>query len=316
MAQLILALAAAASIALPSAASSQTNAPGATFRSGIEAVTVSASVRDRHGRPVTDLGREDFVVVDEGEREIRDFRGGSAAISLAVVLDSSGSMAVGGNMDRARRAVRVVLSRLESGRDEAGLFTFDSELRETHAFSSDLERMKAASLAGTPWGPTSLFDAIAHTAPLVANRPNHHRAVMVITDGIDTGSRLTASEVSGVAGAIDVPVFLLVVFGPADDPGAAQARAGIRGAPSDAASLADLARWTGGDMAVVSATAETAAEVDRLVGELRHRYLLTFEPGSRPGWHPIDVRTRRKNLTVRARGGYVAGPAARGGDQN
>jgi len=46
-----------------------------------------------------------------------------------------------------------------------------------------------------------------------------------------------------------------------------------------------------------------------LFTELRHQYLITFEPGTRPGWHPLEVRMRKKNLIVRARSGYTSGPS-------
>ena len=46
-----------------------------------------------------------------------------------------------------------------------------------------------------------------------------------------------------------------------------------------------------------------------LFAELRYQYVITFEPGTRPGWHPLEVRTRNKNLTVHARSGYITGPA-------
>jgi hypothetical protein len=43
----------------------------------------------------------------------------------------------------------------------------------------------------------------------------------------------------------------------------------------------------------------------QVVTELRHQYLMAFEPGGQTGWHPLEVRTRRPNLVVRARSGYV-----------
>jgi hypothetical protein len=46
-----------------------------------------------------------------------------------------------------------------------------------------------------------------------------------------------------------------------------------------------------------------------LFTELRHQYLITFEPGARPGWHPLEVRMRKKNLIVHARSGYMSGPS-------
>jgi hypothetical protein len=79
-----------------------------------------------------------------------------------------------------------------------------------------------------------------------------------------------------------------------------------------AATLADLARWTGGDIRVVSVPAHTLAAIQDLFTELRHQYLITFEPGVRPGWHPIEIRTRKKSLVVHARGGYMVNPARSG----
>ncbi len=168
-------------------------APQATFRSAVEVVTVSASVRTGGGKVVRDLERADFEVLDSGMPvAIRDFYAGEGPISLALLLDISGSMDMSGNMDRARQAVGMVLTSLRSGSDEAAMFTFDKSLREVVDFSTDLSTVNRVDLAGKPWGITSLYDAIATAARRVAQRSNRHRALLVITDGVDTASRLTA----------------------------------------------------------------------------------------------------------------------------
>jgi len=277
-----------------------------TFRSGVDAVSVSVTVRDSRNRVVRDLRQNDFQVIDSGfVKPIRDFWAGDAPISLGILLDISGSMAVGGNMDRARQAVDIALSNLRLG-DEAALYTFDSRLEEVVPFTTELERVRSVNLAGTPFGMTSLYDAIAATSRSAAERANRHRALLVITDGVDTGSTLTASEVSGVASAIDVPVYLLAVVNPADHPGGEFAVIET-GRVSETATLADLARWTGGDMRVSSVPAHTAEGLRDLFTELRHQYVITFEPGARAGWHPLEIRTRKKSHVVRARSGYMAG---------
>jgi VWFA-related protein len=213
-------------IVLPTGLFSAQSAPGntqtpqATFRSSVELVTVTVSVRDERGRVVRDLTRKDFTVIDSGGRvEIRDFYTGDSPISLAILLDISGSMAVGGNIDRAREAVGVTTRSLRASTDEAALFTFDSGLAEVVGFTRDLDRIRGASLKGTPWGKTSLYDAIAQAATTVGERTNRHRALLVISDGVDTGSKRTAAQVSGVASSIDVPVYLLTVVTPLDHPG-------------------------------------------------------------------------------------------------
>ena len=281
--------------------------PGATFKSGVDLVTVTAAVRDGHGRVVRDLARADFQVMDGGvSQPIKDFLAGDSPVSVAILLDISGSMGVGGNMDRARDAVRTVLAHLQAKGDEAALYTFDSKLVEAVPFTTDLERIRKLSLAGRPWGTTSLYDSIAATAKAVADRENRHRAVLVVTDGVDTGSHMKAAQVSAIASSIDVPVYLLAVVNPVDHPGGRDSVIEAAGEHSDVATLSDLARWTGGDMRICSMPEHTVAAVDDLFGELRYQYLITFEPGLRAGWHPLEIRILKKNLVVHARSGYMA----------
>jgi len=284
--------------------------PTVTFRAGVEVVSITAAVRDGRGRIVKNLKRTDFEVIDGGNsRQIREFYTGEAPISLAVLLDISGSMAVGGNMDRARHAVSLATHMLNGAEDEAALYTFDSKLEEVVSFTKDVERIRSVSLKGKPWGMTSLYDAIGAAAQSVAERANRHRALLVVTDGVDTGSRMSAPEVSGIASSIDVPVYLLTVVTPLDHPGGEYAVLATDGATNNTATLADLARWTGGSMRIASVPAHTLEAVRDVFAELRYQYVITFEPGTRPGWHPLEVRTRNKNLTVHARSGYISGPA-------
>ena len=75
----------------PPAPASET--PAATFKSGVEVVTVTAAVRDDHGRVVRNLTKADFTVIDSGfTRPIQDFYAGESAVSVAILLDISGSM--------------------------------------------------------------------------------------------------------------------------------------------------------------------------------------------------------------------------------
>src|SRR5215203_4447453 len=102
----------------------------ATFRSGVDLVTVSATVRDGKGRLVKDLTKNDFEIRDRGEkRAINEFRSDRAPLSLAILFDVSGSMDTAANASAAKFAAFHLLNQLEDGRDEAGLFAFDSRLR-------------------------------------------------------------------------------------------------------------------------------------------------------------------------------------------
>ena len=284
--------------------------PAAVFKAGVDLVTLTAAVRDEHGRVVRDLERADFEVRDTGiARGISGFHAGDAPISLGILLDSSGSMAVGGNIDRARSAVGMAIDMLSGADDEAALYTFDAALQEAVAFTKNLDAVRSVSLEGEPWGTTSLYDAIGAAANRVAERANRHRALLVVTDGVDTASRLNPAEVSGIASAIDVPMYVLTVVAPLEHRGGEVAVRAVDGVRLNVGTLADLSRWTGGDMRVASAPEQAAEAIRTLFAQLRYQYLITFESGAAPGWHPLEVRTYNNTLTVHARSGYISGPS-------
>jgi Ca-activated chloride channel homolog len=279
--------------------------PKATFKSSVDLVRVSAVVRDRKGRFVQDLSARDFEVFDGGQaRPITDFRADSSGISVALLFDVSGSME--GRLADAREAATHVLSWLEPVRDEAAIFTFDTRLNEQTPFTVGLNVLPSSMSSVTPFGATSLHDAIAQTAERVGAREGRRRAVVVLTDGNDNASRMQPAAVSAVASAIDVPVYIFGVVPSIDNPGADTRTATAEHSPLSGP-LADLSAWTGGHVVVASTIAERSIAARQIVDELRHQYLLAFESSGKPGWHPLVVRARGKDLVVRARSGYVAG---------
>ena len=285
-------------------------AQGAVFRSGVDLVTVSATVRDRRGRAVPDLIATDFQVFDRGvARPIAEFRTEGAPVSVAILFDVSGSMDVASRALAARFAAHHVLSWLEHGRDEAALFAFDSRLHEVAPFTVDTRALQGALGEVDPFGATSLHDAIADTAKRISERANRRRAIVVLTDGIDTASRLTPADVSGIASEIDVPVYIVAVVLPIDNPDANGRPSDENDVPVTVGTIRELAAWTGGELFYASTPSDTSKVARQIVRELRQQYLIAFAPSAGAGWHPIEIRTTKKNLTVRARGGYVNGSA-------
>ena len=220
----------------------------ATFRSGVDLVTVSATVRDNKGRLVKDLTKKDFEVVDRGERRtISEFRSDQAPMSLAILFDVSGSMDVAARSTAAKFAAHHLLSQLQEGRDEAGLFAFDSRLREVAPFTVDTRALKGALGEVDPFGATSLHDAILarRRARGLASVPAPRRR------RADRRHRYrqppVARRVSAKAAAIDVPVYIIATVLSIDDPGSDHATPGSkRTAPASVGTIEDLARWTGG----------------------------------------------------------------------
>jgi len=285
----------------PSASSIQ---PPTTFRSGVDLVRVAAIVRDHKGRFVPDLTARDFEILENGRpRSITDFRRDLAGVSIALLFDVSGSME--GHLQDARETARHTLSWLEPG-DEAGVFTFDTRLEEAVPFTEGLKTLPEAMTSIVPFGATSLHDAIAATAKRVNAREGLRRAVVVFTDGADNWSRLSPEQVAATASEIDVPVYIFGVVPSIDNPTEDIATNSVERSAL-AGPLANLAGATGGHVFVVSTPAQRSLAARQIVDELRHQYLIAFESSGEPGWHPLVVRAKQKNLVVRARNGYMAG---------
>jgi VWFA-related protein len=281
------------------------------FRSAVDVVSVTAVVRDRKGRFVRDLLPKDFIVAEAGEQKrILDFRSESdGPVRLALLFDVSGSMRVGTKAVDAREAALQLFSAL-SPIDQAAVFMFDTRLQRVRDFTSDVKALEASlDHIDPPYGQTSLYDAIEETArsvpvaDLSAARLPQRMAVVVLTDGIDTRSRLTLEQVTAVASGIDVPVYVIAVMSSIDDP----RQSGGKSDGDATSALTNLAQWTGGALFTASSPAHASVAARQIVDELRHQYVLAFEASSRPGWRPLEVRARDRGLIVRARAGYTAG---------
>src|SRR5258708_6242803 len=294
-----------------------------TFRSAVDVVSVAAVVRDKRGRCAGQLTKDDVVVEQGGARRdcVPSRADINAPVRVALRFDVSGSMGISDGVEEARQAARHLLgalrlgvaageargtpgsSRASSG-DEAAVFSFDMNLQSLQPFTVDAGAIETALSHVTPFGQTSLYDAIAQTARRVAEtRPGdpHRRAVVVFTDGVDTSSELTPEQVSAIASEIDVPVYVMTVVSPSD-----YEDRGAHGAAPESV-LRTLAQWTGGDLFVTSAPAHESVAARQIVDELRHQYVIAFNASPAAGWRPLDVKTRDRDLTVRARRGYVAG---------
>jgi Ca-activated chloride channel homolog len=280
-----------------------------TFRSAVDVVSVAAVVRDKRGRFARNLRKEDFIVLEGGtRREVVEFHAeDDAPVRVALLFDVSGSMRIASRVEESRQAARHLLSALRLGdaADEAAVFSFDMNLQSLQPFTVDAGAIESALARVQPYGQTSLYDAIAQTARHVAEAPSgnrRRRAVVVFTDGLDTSSLMKPEEVSAIASAIDVPVYVVTVATQVE-----LDRDELRGEESP---LGSLARWTGGILLTTSAPAHQSIAARQIVDELRHQYVLAFNASAKSGWRPLDVKTKDRDLTVRARSGYAAGSRA------
>jgi Ca-activated chloride channel family protein len=179
-------------------------------------------------------------------------------------------------------------------RDEAGLFTFDKTLRQETPFTGDDAVIQQALSKVVMWGQTSLYDAVGDTAKRLSEQPSPRRAVVVITDGADNSSARTPADVSGLASSVDVPVYVVAL---------APKRRWFGGGSGG---LTNLARWTGGEQLPAATPEQITAAVEMLLSELRQQYFLAIDASAKPGWHRIEVKTRKRGLSVRTRSGYTS----------
>ena len=155
---------------------------GQVFRSGIELVQVTATVRDGSGRLVGDLSREDFVLFEDGvPQAVTQFQQGRVPVSLGIVLDISESM-YGQRIGDARLALERFLVDLLQPSDEVFLIVFNHDPKLEEPWT-----LGPASLGGRlddvrPYGATAIYDAMAMALPLFDSR-SHQRAAIVLISG-------------------------------------------------------------------------------------------------------------------------------------
>ena len=268
------------------------------FRAQVDVVTIAAVVRDRQGRVVQTLTPDDFTILDGGEpRPIVEFQPDSnGPISVALLMDGSGSMAH--LSASSRRVCRILLTQLNERSDDVALMSFDTRLLKHRGFTNDFEQLRAGLDEIDTFGASSIYDAIAGAAGVVADYATKQRAVIVVTDGSDNWSTYSPSEVAWIASTIDVPIYVLAV---ATNSGGSLDTRAIGG------ELGDLARATGGDYFGADTETRQAMALGRIIEDLRHQYLFAIEPARTTGLRSLEIRTRKDALKVRARQWYSAG---------
>jgi Ca-activated chloride channel homolog len=267
------------------------------FRATVDLVTIAAVVRDKQGRVVSSLTKDDFTVMDEGQAQpIVEFQADSnGPISVGLLIDGSGSMRLSSNV--SRRVGETLLTQLNAHSDDVALMSFDTRLLTLREFTSDFQLLRSGLNEVECWGATSLYDAIAGAAGVVDKHTRKRRAVLVVTDGSDNWSNYSAEEVAWIASAIDVPIYVLAIT------------AGPNGSPDTQATggeLGNLARATGGDYYSADTETRQTIALGRIIEDLRHQYLIAIEPAPSAGLRSLKVRTRKPALKVRARQWYAA----------
>ena len=281
----------------------------ARFASGADLVILSATAVDRHGRPVTDLRREEIRIFEDGRpQKVEHFSQGRAVSArLLLLLDASGSKQGELKTTSTRMAAVQILGALDP-EDETALAAFDDKYWGVVAFTRDRGRIEQAMAEIEPFGSTALHDALARASSDLASHGEGRRAVVVLTDGVDTASQLLADDVLARSQALDVPIYAVSVVSPLEDPQSPRFSGRERPALATAGAtvLARYAEMSGGAAFTVSEIGGLRAAATRIATELKQQYRLGYDPPpGPPSFRRIDVRSTRKGVVVRTRRGYV-----------
>jgi Ca-activated chloride channel family protein len=205
----------------------------------------------------------------------------------------------------ARWAAARILEAL-SPEDQVAVAGFDSRYWGVVAFTRDREAVRTGLESITPFGSTALHDSLDKAARDIASHGEGRRAVVVLTDGIDTSSQKTSDEVIARSRVLDVPIYAVSVVFLFDDSASfsflGKKEVGWRPPPArpGATRSSPGGRLPDGNPAALRQAA------DRIAGELKHQYRLGWDPPQGPArFRRVVVQSTRKGVTVRTRSGYV-----------
>jgi Ca-activated chloride channel homolog len=277
--------------------------PTYSEEAGTEYVLLPVLVFDKKGRFVDGLTKKDFRVrVDTIPVEIDEFdRDDSAPVSMAFLVDTSGSMEIAGKLDHARKAIRSIVQARQPG-DDFALFAFSEGKVEMVAdFSSDSAKLFRALDELEAGGQTALFDAVAATPRLLKGK-NAKRAILLFTDGVDNASKLDPTQMAEILQQVSTPVYAFGMKNVMYDLLSEQQRRELF-----VDNLKMLSASSGGQMFLVGGDEDLGPLAKNVNSEVRKQYILGFSPSGRGElkYRVVFVSVAKKgNWIVRTRRGY------------
>ena len=270
------------------------------IRTNTDLVVLNVTVTDKAGQYVKGLKASDFKVYEDGveikPNMIASFSLQESPYAAVVLLDSSGSMEA--RFSLARSAAIRFLDGLRP-EDVAAVYRFDSKVERVQEFSGgrDLAPMAYAIRAK---GMTTLNDAIVEASKTLADRTEVRKAIVVLSDGMDTFSKASGDKAVETALAVGASIYAVDM---------SSLEVGGTSGRQSALSLKGFAEKTGGRFVTTPGGPQLRDAFTGIADELGHQYTISYRPANtkRDGkWRTLEVKVVRDDLTVRTRKGYRA----------
>jgi VWFA-related protein len=325
----------------------QAQSPG---KIAVEVKTVSmlATVRDKHGKIISNLAKDDFVLEEDGRPQNINYFGRESDQPLRLGLLVDTSLSQRRVLEQERSASYSFLDHLlRPEKDLDFVIHFDREVELLQEFTSSRLKLQASLQAlQTPQfdsnsggagnggsrgggdgrrsrrrgGGTLLYDAIYLASDELMRKQQGRKALIILSDGVDHGSKETLTTAIETAQRADTVVYS-ILFKDDEENGnrggfsMGQRGGGRRGGrfpqeerPDGKKILQQISKATGGKRYEVSKKETVDKIYAEIEEDLRNQYSLAYTPGKNegPGYHKISLTTKQKELIVQARDGYYA----------
>jgi VWFA-related protein len=319
----------------------------------VKVVNVLATVRDKHGKIVNNLTKDDFTLAEDGHPQTIHYftRETDLPLTLGLLVDTS--MSQRRVLDQERSASHGFLDQMvRVDKDKAFIIHFDREVDLLQDLTSSHEKLESAlgSLTTPQFSRTSgdspdqgseegrgsgrhhmgggtlLYDAVYLASDELMKKQQGRKALIVLSDGVDRGSKESLETSVATAQRADTAVYSILYK---DDEGYGEHRSGFgMGGPMGGGGmgrhggagrfprpdgkkiLARISKETGGRLFEVSKKQPVDQIYSQIEEELRNQYSLGYTPerGGAPddGYHKIQLTTKQKDLVVQSREGYYA----------
>jgi VWFA-related protein len=277
---------------------------GIGFGVSVDLVTLHPTVRELSGTYLRGLTAEDFQILEDGRpQEIVEFVYGETPVSVALLLDTSSSMIGGGIQSAQDGATRLVHSLLR-GRDRAMILGFNERLYLYSDFTTDVPALERAIATTYPDGSTALFDAVVEALRKV-NTQRGKRALVVLSDGLDTHSNFDFADVLEYARQSNVLIYTIGLQLMHDATALGDASGAVRDSVENLRALADA---TGGAAYFPLSLDELSDVYEQIADELTSQYAISYYPTNQQWdgrWRRVEVLLPgHPNVRIQARPGY------------